>query len=463
MKQGTYSSQPLNIPTGYSAASACTQAQSGYYSPGTTGGTNVGSTVTTIASDELPCPAGTYSSFTASNSSADRASCFDAPAGSYSEGTNTINGVLFKATSAIECSAGSWQDQIGQADCNVAEPGYFVDTTGQTEQTPCEAGTYSSQNSSTACTSASSGYYSPGSVGGQNVDSGVTTLATSQIMCHAGYYSNYTTSTPNTDRVECDETDAGYYSLGTYTQNGTLFSATEQIPCPSGTYQPNTTQSSCIEADKGFVAYGTYNGIDVSAEITNQAYVSTSQEACEAGKFTNQTGQVECLMTQKGYYSLGTVVTNGVIVNLADDQVPCPAGTYQGEIEQSSCDNASAGHYSLGTYTHNGVTFPATGETACVAGTYQPNTGQSSCIDADAGYYAHSGTGSGNGTVNQQACAVGTWQNQTGQSECILAESGYYSLGTTTLNGAVTNLANQQVAWIWILQSVPRVHSWKLT
>ena len=33
----------------------------------------------TIASDELPCPAGTYSSFTASNSSADRASCFDAP------------------------------------------------------------------------------------------------------------------------------------------------------------------------------------------------------------------------------------------------------------------------------------------------------------------------------------------------------------------------------------------------
>ena len=43
-------------------------------------------------------------SFTASNSSADRASCFDAPAGSYSEGTNTINGVLFKATSAIECT-----------------------------------------------------------------------------------------------------------------------------------------------------------------------------------------------------------------------------------------------------------------------------------------------------------------------------------------------------------------------
>ena len=148
----------------------------------------------------------------------------------------------------------------------------------------------------------------------------------------------------------------------------------------------------------------------------------------------------------KGYYSLGTVVTNGVIVNLADDQVPCPAGTYQGDIDQSSCDNASAGHYSLGTYTHNGVTFPATEETACVAGTYQPNTGQSSCIDADAGYYAHSGTGSGNGTVNQQPCAVGTWQNQTGQSECILAESGYYSLGTTTMNGAVTNLANQQVA-----------------
>ena len=83
---------------------------------------------------------------------------------------------------------------------------------------------------------------------------------------------------------------------------------------------------------------------------------------------------------------------------------------------------------------------PATTESACAAGTFQADTGQSSCDDADAGYYV-----SLTGQTSQAICGAGTWQNETGQTSCKDAESGYYSLGTTTLNGVVTNLANQQV------------------
>ena len=409
-----------------------TQAQSGYYSPGTTGGTNVDSTVTTIASNELPCPAGTYSSFSASNSSADRASCFDAPAGSYSEGTYTLNGQTIVAISATQCSAGTWQDQTGQTSCKWSDFGYYVGSTGQTEQTPCEAGTYTSSSPRSACTPASSGYYSPGTVGGQNVDSSVNT-AVNQIMCHAGYYSSYTTQTPNTDRVECTEVEAGYYSPGTYTMNGTHFPATEPTPCTNGTWQDQTGQASCMDASVGYYV-----------ELTTQI----SQQPCEAGKYQPATGQSSCIEANAGYYSPGTVNGTNVdssITTAAAAQIPCPAGTFQALSAQASCDNAQPGNYSLGTYTVNGATQLATSQTACDAGTYQPNSAQSSCIDADAGYYAHSGTVSGDGAHEQQVCETGKWQNQTGQSECKWAEVGYYSEGTTTLNGVVTNLANQQI------------------
>ena len=150
---GTYSSQDSTLDSGLSGASACTQAQSRLYSPGTTGGTNVDNTVTTIASNELPCPAGTYSSFTASNSSSDRASCFDAPAGITPRVPYTLNGQTIVATSATQCSEGTWQDQTGQTSCKWSDFGYYVGSTGQTEQTPCEAGTYTSSSPRSSCTS----------------------------------------------------------------------------------------------------------------------------------------------------------------------------------------------------------------------------------------------------------------------------------------------------------------------
>ena len=72
-------------------------------------------------------------------------------------------------------------------------------------------------------------------------------------------------------------------------------------------------------------------------------------------------------------------------------------------------------------------------------------------MSADAGYYSLGSqggldvVGAAGPATTQVPCAAGTWQNETGKTSCKNAEVGHYSAGTTTFNGAVTNLANQQV------------------
>ena len=71
------------------------------------------------------------------------------PAGSYCPGSAALGGLRScSATGAdaylnndtiwlVPCAAGSYQPNIGQSSCILAEPGYYVGTTGQTKQTTC--------------------------------------------------------------------------------------------------------------------------------------------------------------------------------------------------------------------------------------------------------------------------------------------------------------------------------------
>ena len=93
--------------------SSCKSADAGYYS-GTTGGSGVASTVTTIASSQTQCAAGTY------------------------------------------------QPSTGQTSCIDADAGFFVANAGSTSQTACAAGTYSATTGKTSCDTADPGYYSLG-------------------------------------------------------------------------------------------------------------------------------------------------------------------------------------------------------------------------------------------------------------------------------------------------------------
>ena len=71
------------------------------------------------------------------------------PAGSYCPGSAALGGLRScSATGAdaylnndtiwlVPCAAGSYQPNIGQSSCILADPGYYVGTTGQTKQTTC--------------------------------------------------------------------------------------------------------------------------------------------------------------------------------------------------------------------------------------------------------------------------------------------------------------------------------------
>ena len=181
---------------------------------------------------------------------------------------------------------------------------------------------------------------------------------------------------------------------------------------------------------------------DADAGYFVSASAASSQTPCAAGKYQPLGGQSSCTDVEAGYYSPGTTTLNGVVTNLANQQIACSTGTYAA-VAGMTCDVADAGYYVS--------TTAATGQTACPAGTYQPATSQSSCLSADAGYYSLGSqggldvVGAAGPATTQVPCAAGTWQNETGKTSCKNAEAGHYSAGTTTFNGAVTNLANQQV------------------
>ena len=234
-----------------------------------------------------------------------------------------------------------------------------------TAQIPCEAGTYQDETGKSSCEQPSNGYYSPGTVGGLNVDSSVTTVATSDIPCAAGTYSIYTAINTSADSVSCSVAAAGYSSLGTYELNGVTYPATSQTACSAGTFQALTGQSSCDDADSGYYSPGTVGGLNVDSSVT-------------------------------------TVATS---------EIPCAAGTYIATSGASSCTDAAAGTYSNGTISVNGVMVPATSETDCGSGTYQADTGQSSCDDTDAGYYY-----TAKSATRQLQCEAAKCQNDTAQT-----------------------------------------------
>ena len=110
--------------------------------------------------------------------------------------------------------------------------GHFVDEEGQTDQIPCPLGTYQSQIRMTSCEVADPGFY---------VDSIDGEGQTVQLPCPVGKYNPFIGSTSVSG---CLDAGAGNFvsSLGQSTPD----------ECELGTYQPSTGQSSCIDADIGY-------------------------------------------------------------------------------------------------------------------------------------------------------------------------------------------------------------------
>ena len=56
---------------------------------------------------------------------------------------------------------GKFAGETGQADCALAEAGYYVAEEGAAEQIPCAAGTYASGQGSSECAEANAGFFVP--------------------------------------------------------------------------------------------------------------------------------------------------------------------------------------------------------------------------------------------------------------------------------------------------------------
>ena len=379
-----------------------------------------------------------------------------------------------------------------------SSPGYYVDLTGQSSQTPCAIGTYQAESSQTSCDDADAGHYvSQTAQSGQYVCSaGTFQASTGQSNCinaDVGHYVNQSAATvqtpcalgtyqPFSGQTSCNLASTGHY----VDQSG----QSSQITCAVGTYNPNygsTISSDCVSANPGYYvdqigqsseiacSPGSYNpnygSTTSSACLDSDAgyYVSnfgqSSQSICEFGTYQSLTGQTSCDDADAGYY----------VDNYGQStQTPCSSGTYQSLTGQTSCDDADIGYYaglpgqswqtycSVGTYQsltgqiscddadagHYVDNYGQSTQTPCSSGTYQSLTGQISCDDADTGHYIDQA-----GQSSQIPCPVGTYQSLTGQISCEEAYAGYYvdqvgqsneipcPIGTYNPNMSATNIS----------------------
>ncbi len=189
----------------------------------------------------------------------------------------------------VDAPLGTYVPLSGAVRATNADAGYFVSSTGQTNQTPCAAGTYQANTGQSSCTDADAGYY---------VDQ---TGQLSQTACAKGTYQ------VNTGQSSCDDADAGYYVV----QTGQM----SQSACPEGTYQANTGQSSCKNAAPGYYVATT---------------AQTAQVQCAVGTYQASPGQSSCVDADVGYYVDQPGQTS---------QTACPTGTHQESTGQANCED----------------------------------------------------------------------------------------------------------------------------
>ncbi|RUS80256.1 hypothetical protein EGW08_011985, partial [Elysia chlorotica] len=349
------------------------------------------------------------------------------------------------------CSAGTFQDQHGQPDCEPCPAGYFCTSnssmytdkvcpsghycpegTASDTQYPCPAGTFNNltgQHNTSGCEACSPGQYcgSPGqsSPTGDCDPGWYCTLGSSLPTptspeggkCLAGTYCPQGSASPVgcTPGQYCD-TDmmsspagpclAGYYCDGNSTTDRPSGSGGDQ--CPSGHY--------CVEGSS-------------SPAPCNPGYFQPSNGAqnvtwcvlCTSGKFCNSSG----LSAPDGY---------------CDEGYYCPEGQ---TVRNPSPYLCSPGHY---------CTVGSSIEAVCPSGQYQDLDGEASCKTCPQGYYCDNAGGGvttpasyvcpeghycPNGTrySTEFPCPAGSFNNITGleaDTDCFACLGGYYCPGGTT-------------------------------
>ena len=325
----------------------------------------------------------------------------------------------------VVCEPGSYQ---GGGRCTAADPGHFVATRGADAQEACPPGSFQNRSGQAFCEPATAGHF-------VNLSAGTGQIA--QTPCPSGTYNPVGGSTAEEDCIETDP--------GNFTDASDGVGRTEQEPCPIGTFQPLRGQASCVGADPGHII------------LTTRGIGQSEQTPCPAGTFQPLSGQTLCRFADIGHFvdlALGTGQTEqtpcpigtyqarlgatgcdasepGFFVDAElgtgqTEQTPCPAGTFQAARGQVSCDSATPGHF---VDIEAGRARAA--QTPCPAGTYNPDAGATSpdaCREAGIGHYVNASDGPGQ--LEQMRCPGGTYNPEFGatdRSECRTTNAGYHS------------------------------------
>jgi hypothetical protein len=264
------------------------------------------------------------------------------------------------ATQQTACSLGRFQPNAGSTFCLIADPGSFVDVSGAAAQTACAVGTYQPAAGSTFCLIADPGSF---------VD---VSGAAAQTACAPGTYQ------PASGSIACLDADSGSFV--------DTAGAVAQTACPIGRYQPNSGSDSCLTADPG-------SFVDVEG--------AAQQTACAIGRYQPNSESASCLTADPGYF---------VDITGAAQQSACQPGTFQDQAGQQSCVPAAPG-----SFTSQAA---ATEVSLCLPGSYQPDAGQTACLTADAGYFVDV-----SGATAQTMCAPG-FTSPAGATECTLMPTG---------------------------------------
>ena len=353
-------------------------------------------------------------------------------------------------------SSGFLQNRSGQAFCEPATAGHFVNLsagTGRIAQTPCPNGTYNPVGGSTAeedCIETDRGtspMHRMVSAGRSRrvrrnlqPEAGlVRGSGSSHIILQRGIGQSEQTPVQQAPPTALRSDPLSIRGHRSFRRPRTGDGPNEQTPCPIGTYQARRA-TGCDASEPGFF---------VDAELgTGQ----TEQTPCPAGTFQAARGQVSCDSATPGHF----VDIEAGRARAA--QTPCPAGTYNpdtGATSPDACREAGIGHYV------NASEGPGQLEQMrCPGGTYNPEFGatdRSECRTTNAGYHSTSSEGAppsarshahraptslrrartpaladeghavaGTAAVEQTPCSPGTYQPDRGQVECVQSDAGHH-------------------------------------
>ena len=362
----------------------------------------------------VSCNPGTYGIF----------ACASAPVGKYVP--------LAGAFYATDASPGFYVDQTGQttqspcpkgsynpnissrssSDCLSSARGHYVDEVGQATQIACQAGTYNpflGKKSIADCLGASPGYY-------VDLTQGIGQI--NQTACPSGTFNNKSSSTSQSDCLTA--------TPGNYVEIHLGPGQPSQTPCPAGTFNAESgavNPSSCQDSPPGY---------------HTPEPGSVSPLPCPMGQYQNESGSPACMLADLGTYVDRTGQSR---------TTSCPVGTYSSTPGAVSCNTADVGHYVLfddrtrqipadpGYYVDQiGQTF----QRSCPSGSYSMSSGSYECVEASIGNYVDSEDQSKQlpaepghfvdevGQSTQKNCPSGTYQGLPGKSFCNNATVGYY-------------------------------------